>query len=74
MAWSGASLASLTTSNLAALLQLGTKLYNALTTPAEQVPRADSLTWLPAALGATAPRRRALELPLWGQKRSCVET
>ncbi|NML67912.1 hypothetical protein HHL22_22150 [Hymenobacter sp. RP-2-7] len=75
MAWSAANLTLLTTSNLAAqlLLHLGTKLYRALTTPAKQVPREDPLTWLPAAFVTTAPRRRALALPLWGRERQCVE-
>jgi hypothetical protein len=75
MAWSAANLTLLTTSNLAAqlLLHLGTKLYQALTTPAKQVPREDPLTWLPAAFVTTAPQRRALALPLWGRERQCVE-
>jgi hypothetical protein len=75
MAWSAANLTLLTTSNLAAqlLLHLGTKLYRALTPPAKQVPREDPLTWLPAAFVTTAPRRRALALPLWGRERQCVE-
>ncbi|MGI4832735.1 MAG: hypothetical protein ACRYFK_04660 [Janthinobacterium lividum] len=75
MAWSAANLTLLTTSNLAAqlLLHLGTKLYQALTTPAKLVPRKDPLEWLPQAGCTILPRRRSLAMPLWGKARSCVE-
>lgn len=75
VAWSAANLTFFTASNLAAqlLLHVGNKLYQALTTPALQLPREDPLTWLPAAFVTSLLQRRLLALPLWVKARSCVE-